>query len=360
MSDLETTELGEPLRSSSEVLTELKRLRQREGISARRIKTEASALTSLVVVSDQMAYRGFNPADRHLGAYTVVGCVIDHEVRDLLHRQILRISLSYRPERRADTSFHEAESIMETQQMNSLESRDLFAQAALFLTKNPYEKHREQAYQELADGLVMSQVSPCRESQGRVIGSIAADLMLETILGLFSMEAKDELRDKLAREVIARVPGQLEKSASMIGTSPSKYMATELLMEFIKRYEADRNRRIQGAKSYLFLPLLEGKDLIEILVGRDDGLGLRLLSTSRAVAPDVDAALFLLWFETFYLPMYSRSVRLLAKLMLVDRSPIVTDLRVDPVEPADRAWVEVIRFDDEDDEGELGSSELEE
>lgn len=310
----ESANLGEPVRSSDEVLAELKSLRQREGISPRRIKVEATALRSLDVVTDQMEYRGFNPADRHLGAFTVVGCVIDHEIRDLLHRQILRISLNYRSERRADTAIREAESVIAAQQMGSLESRDLFAQAVLFLSRNPYEKHREQAYQELADGLVMSVVSPCRGAQGRVVGSIAADLMLETILGLFSMEAKDELRDKLAQEVLDRVPLNREQPATF--ASPSMELEAHLSMDIIHRYEDERVRRLRGPVDEALPPYLNGEGLSGILLGRDRVFIERLLRSSGALAPkSSDPDFFRLWCEAFLLPMYVSSIRLLVQIM---------------------------------------------
>lgn len=209
------TEAGDVIPSQADILAELKVLRERAGISPARLSERAPLIMGLPLVDDQLDFRRFNPRDRHLAAYTVIGCVLDR-IPDVNWRTMLVLSLRYdfrylsTPEgRKWETA----------RQSGSHEHRTLIIRTIVPYSHSQFWVQLERAYNELANQLLLWTYSPCRDEAPRVAIASARTgrELLAYLLGLLSVEGQQVVRELLAEQIASHLPD----GESLRGSTPA-------------------------------------------------------------------------------------------------------------------------------------------
>lgn len=178
------------------VLSELKALRQREGISPERVQRYAPAIQSLPVVIDEREQRRFSEGDEHVAAYNVIGCAVENLVRDPTKRVILRHTLNYE-----GNHF-------------DLDSRRGAAAAELFKSVSACEPIEARAFIDLAALLVDAMETPCRTRRRTVTDQEVLEAFqnyrnlsdLKQALSVFAREKDPAVQEAIARVVRKMLP----------------------------------------------------------------------------------------------------------------------------------------------------------
>lgn len=208
-SDEDASSLVRP--SSDEVLRELEVLRHGPGLSPQRIRERGPRIQELIVVHDQLDLEHLHPEDTHLAAYSAIGCVIEHTIRDYQHQQILILTMRYDPlllSVRGDTQAWD-----NVLQAPTVSQRDALVQALLFYSKSVYFVKRQNAYFELANQLAMRTTTPCRNGKPSKAEIETSLLTTRQILGYLALEGEHLLREFLAGEVLQRIKSEWQSQA---------------------------------------------------------------------------------------------------------------------------------------------------
>lgn len=181
--------------SSADVLRELEALRAREGISPTKIREVAPLIQQLPIVDDHRQLKQYVEADRHLAAYGAIGCVLDHAIPDVIQQTILVLTMRYdynlltvQPEDGWDG----------VRRASSISSRHDLVQGILQYSRSRYFELVRLAYDELANQLLLRDVSPCRAAAEQQIMSQIERTAVDRLLGLFSVAGHEALRERLA------------------------------------------------------------------------------------------------------------------------------------------------------------------
>lgn len=263
------------LPAQADVLSELKLLRERGGITATKLSEKAPLILTLPIVDDQLALRRFDPRDRHLAAYSVIGCVLDH-TEGFLARTLLILTLNYDFRNLRTEARPGWESV---RRASSLTARHALIQGLVGYAREQYFEHLNRAYAEFANRLIDLERSPCRDHPPRGFPVTVAQqkLTLDALIGLFSAEAKDWAREALAREIVQQLPGGIEE---MRQRGPSTTFRSRVLGALASGYGVQYARKLQtnGGRKRL-RPLPPGEMLI------DPGVLLRLFFESDNLHP---------------------------------------------------------------------------
>lgn len=180
--------------SSSDVHAELVVLRQRDGMTMRRIQELCPQIMALRVTRAELQARGLHPSDSHVAAYRVLECGVSTLVLRTDHSRLLSTTLNL------------------SGAASSLEDRRSRLMAELFITAKTYRNLEEAAYTQFAGSLVGATESPCHDKIGNVpelqfdikIHANSSDIAL--LLSLMTLETREAVRRELARSLMSLLP----------------------------------------------------------------------------------------------------------------------------------------------------------
>ncbi|MGY1651771.1 hypothetical protein [Geodermatophilus sp. SYSU D01119] len=144
MSETVSEEIEPPPAASKDVLAELQLLRQREGISMRKIEDGCPHLRRLRATTHELTLRRLAQGDRHVAAYNVIRCAVDKLVMRTRLNIILTRTLNLHGPDDSDLDF-----------------RRRALQKEMQRSERAYRRLEDEAYTHLAGALVSSEQSPC-------------------------------------------------------------------------------------------------------------------------------------------------------------------------------------------------------
>lgn len=259
--------LDETLRPSShEVLGELELLRRDHGISPTKIQTQAPSLLRLPVVEDQLKLKQLDPRDRHLAAYSAIGCVIDFGISDYQTQTILILSMRYDPSLLRTRPNPEWGAVIST---TSLSQRHKFIQAVMLYGKTTYFERLNDAYRQLADQLVIRDHSPCREAGVEELAKLLVAATLQELLVLFSAHGQSVLMEAIAGEALPRVKSKWRTQGRTNYLTFANAINSALATDYQALYE-NQTRLAQSRPQDEELMPLDGKVLERIILKNRD------------------------------------------------------------------------------------------
>ena len=198
--------------SSQLLYEELTGLRQREGITLRKLRDSCPGLQGLPATTDQLLRSQLADADRHVAAFEVVKCAITRGINRTDFAHILGGTLALPA---SDGRHRHGRYVPQ-----DLTGRRRELAIELHVTEKALRRLEEDAYVELAGQLVAAEQSPCRadpEIDGRIATASSdtlvisleiggdAELLLR-LLSELSVERRKLSREALAHAVFNHVP----------------------------------------------------------------------------------------------------------------------------------------------------------
>ena len=227
--------------SSQQIVEELELLRRDHGISPTKIEAQAPSLLRLPVVEDQQRLKQLDPRDRHLEAYSAIGCVIDFAISDYEMQTILVLSMRYDPSLLRVRPNPEWEGVIRT---TSLNQRHKFIQSLLFYGKTTYFDRLNVAYRELANQLVLRDHSPCRQAGAEQLAKSLMAATMQELLLLFSTHGQSILMETIAKEALPRVESKWKVARTTSYWAFAHAIELAITSEYRKRTE-----RVYGSDS---------------------------------------------------------------------------------------------------------------
>lgn len=209
--------------SSADVLRELEELRTREGISPTKIREVAPLIQQLPIVDDHRQLKQYVEADRHLAAYGAIGCVLDHAIPDVQWQTILVLTMRYDYNLLAVQPKDGWDGV---RRASSITNRHNLMQGILQYSRSRYFELVRLAYDELANQLLLRDISPCRAAAEQQVMSQVERMAIDRLLGLFSVAGHDVFRERLAALALE----QLDSRWQSVGES-----ATERLVSVVRQ-----------------------------------------------------------------------------------------------------------------------------
>lgn len=238
--------------SSQQIVEELELLRRDHGISPTKIEAQAPSLLRLPVVEDQQRLKQLDPRDRHLAAYSAIGCVIDFAISDYEMQTILVLSMRYDPSLLRVRPNPEWEGVIRT---TSLNQRHKFIQSLLFYGKTTYFDRLNVAYRELANQLVLRDHSPCRQAGVEQLAKSLMAATMQELLLLFSTHGQSILMETIAKEALPRVESKWKAAESTNYRIFARAIESALATDYQKRHERMYGRRNEKWDDWGTIPL---------------------------------------------------------------------------------------------------------
>lgn len=181
--------------SSDQVLQELLLLRQRDGLTLRKLKEKCPGLLALRMTTDELERRHLAASDRHLAALGALECAVRVLIARPDHARILTRTLNIQA--RVDSS---------------LEYRQDTLRIELSLSEKEFRRVQQEAYLQLAAELVMAETSPCaQDSQlgDKLVLEIklhGSPDQLAVALDLLTFESRPGVRQEIAERILQSLP----------------------------------------------------------------------------------------------------------------------------------------------------------
>lgn len=179
---------------SGDVAHELITLRQRDGMSMRKLR-DCPAIKSLPAVHEELRRRKLDLSDLHVAAYEALKCGVRSLVARTDYSKILSRTLNIDSDDKG------------------LDDRRATLRAELYLTEKAYRRLEDEAYLHFAGVLVIERQAPCDRVSTVALGEIVLDLRvtastedIANILNLISFERRHEVHQKLGHTLIEALP----------------------------------------------------------------------------------------------------------------------------------------------------------
>lgn len=234
--------------SSSEIRSELVALRTDLGVSVGKIADKAPGLMRLPVTETQRKFQGWAESDRHIAAYEALGCVID-TWQNLIDQAILTVTLRYRRQGRSI-----GVGLVSAWNQPTLTTRQELLWEIIGYQRRHGEHLRDQAYQALAEELVMLHSSPCVAAVPPEPGERAASeerYTIRELMAAFAVIGEIAVQERVAKEALKRL-SQIRSQSETPGQSIRASSLEELANVFRKRIYGEYAVVYEEKKGVLF------------------------------------------------------------------------------------------------------------
>jgi hypothetical protein len=179
---------------SGDVAHELITLRQRDGMSMRKLR-DCPAIKSLPAVREELRRRNLDLSDLHVAAYEALKCGVRSLVARTDYSKILSRTLNIDSDDRG------------------LDDRRALLRAELYISEKAYRRLEDEAYLHFAGVLVIERQAPCDQTGAATPRDFVFDLRvtataedIASLLNLISFERRHEIYQRLSNALIEALP----------------------------------------------------------------------------------------------------------------------------------------------------------
>lgn len=235
---------------SGDVAHELITLRQRDGMSMRKLR-DRPAIKNLPAVREELRRRKLDASDLHVAAYEALKCGVRSLVARTDYSKILSRTLNIDGD---DKGLDDRRAILRTE---------------LYLTEKAYRRIEDDAYLHFAGVLVVERQAPCDQASVAALSDIVFDLRvtaspedIANLLNLISYERRNEIYQMLGRTLIEALPnGKLALTEAGYDSEGDPWRAARTLGSAILRELWPPRRQDER------LPVFTAESMSDLLFG---------------------------------------------------------------------------------------------